>query len=314
MANVFVRSLGRWMLALSLFGLSGWGVVRLQFQHLQQMDAKKHNAELADAQQTLSLKTLNRMPKKGFGFNNLVADWSFLRFLNYYGDEELRAKTGYGVGPAFFDVITSRDPRFVDSYVFLSGTLSHNLGQPELGLKYMQRGLDVLSPQQHSRAYQVPSLMGMDQLLLLGDTDAASRSYAKAAQWAKESPDPTEHSVGRTFDRVSNYLSNDPNSTRVRHWAWSSIFDQAVAMGDRQTESRARSELLALGSQEVKDAATGRVSFTLPPQPSPQPSPKASPQPSPKASPTASPASPTASPTASPSVSPNPSPTVAPQR
>jgi hypothetical protein len=277
------------------------GILGLGAGRLTQIQTRSQSPALAEAQQALSLNALNHLPKGGLGFNNAIADWAFLRFLDYYGDEEARDKTGFGTSPAFFDVITSRDPRFVDTYLFLSGTLSYQLGQPELAMKYMQRGLDALSPLTHPRAYQVPSLMGMDKLLLLGDTAGASQSYAKAAEWAKGSIDPQEHKVAQTFNRVSTNLQRDPDSSRVRLWAWSLIFAQSGSIGDLQTQNRARAELLTLGAQESQDPKTGQITFT-PPVPKPIPSPTATPSSS-----TMPTASPTAMPTASPvpSLSPN---------
>jgi tetratricopeptide (TPR) repeat protein len=288
MAPSPIRTMFRGLIAASILGACGLGILGLQQNRLKQIQAQSQSPALAEAQQVLSLQALNRLPKGGLGFNNAIADWAFLRFLDYYGDEEARGKTGFGASPAFFDVITARDPRFVDTYLFLSGTLSYQLGQPELAMKYMQRGLDALSPQSHARAYQVPSLMGMDQLLLLGDTAGASQSYAKATEWAKASIDPQERKVAQVFDRVSTYLQRDPDSSSVRFWAWSLIFAQSGTIGDRKTQARARTELLTLGAQEAQDPKTGQTTFT-PPVPKPTPKPTATPTPTPTASPTPSP-------------------------
>ncbi|NJM48571.1 MAG: hypothetical protein HC860_22350 [Alkalinema sp. RU_4_3] len=239
MASPLLRKLLRGLLSAGILGSCALGILGLGSVRLRQLQTQALSPALAEAQQALSLNALNRLPKGGLGFNNMIADWAFLRFLDYYGDEEARDKTGFGTSPIFFDVITSRDPRFVDTYLFLSGTLSYQLGQPELAMKYMQRGLDALSPQTHARAYQVPSLMGMDQLLLLGDTTGASQSYAKAANWAAGSIDPQEREVAQIFNRVSTYLNGDPDSSRVRFWAWSQIFAQSRAIDDRKTQARA---------------------------------------------------------------------------
>jgi tetratricopeptide (TPR) repeat protein len=276
MAPPLIRSLVRGLVATGILGACALGILGLQQVRLRQIQTRSQSPALAEAQQALSLKALNRLPKGGLGFNNVIADWAFLRFLDYYGDEEARDKTGFGTSPVFFDLITTRDPRFVDTYLFLSGTLSYQLGQPELAMKYMQRGLDALSPEAHARAYQVPSLMGMDQLLLLGDTTGASQSYAKATEWAKGSIDPEERKVAQVFDRVSTYLQRDPDSSSVRFWAWSLIFAQSGTIGDRKTQARARTELRALGAQEAQDPKTGQTTFT-PPVPKPTPSPTATP-------------------------------------
>jgi tetratricopeptide (TPR) repeat protein len=294
MASPLIRTLVRGLIAAGIFGTSALGILGLQQGRLRQIQTRAQSAALAEAQQALSLKALHRLPKGGLGFNNMIADWAFLRFLDYYGDEEARDQTGFGSSPAFFDLITTRDPRFVDTYLFLSGTLSYQLGQPELALQYMQRGLDALSPETHARAYQVPSLMGMDQLLLLGDTAGASQSYAKATEWAKGSMDPEERKMAQVFNRVSTYLQRDPDSSTVRFWAWGLIFDQSRTIGDRKTQDRARRELLTLGAQENQDPKTGVVTFTPPIS---KPKPTATP-----------PATPAIAPTATPSTTPTPSP------
>jgi tetratricopeptide (TPR) repeat protein len=284
MAPPLIRTLLRGLIAAGIFGTCALGILSLQQGRLRQIQTRAQSPALAQAQQALSLNALNRLPKGGLGFNNLIADWTFLRFLDYYGDEEARDQTGFGTSPIFFDVITSRDPRFVDTYLFLSGTLSYQLGQPELAMKYMQRGLDALSPQIHARAYQVPSFMGMDQLLLLGDTAGASQSYAKATEWAKASIDPQERKVAQVFNRVSTYLQRDPDSSSVRFWAWNLIFAQSGTIGDRKTQDRARAELLTLGAQEAQDPKTGQITFT-PPIPKPRPTPTATPTPTPTPTP-----------------------------
>jgi hypothetical protein len=313
MASSLIRTLGRGLTTICILGACTLGIVTLQRRQLQQIQSLAQTPEVAEAQQALSLKALNRLPKHGFGFNNVIADWAFLRFLDYYGDDAARDKVGYGSSPLFFDVITSRDPRFVDTYVFLSGTLSYQLGQPELAVKYMQRGLDALSPRAHSQAYKVPSLMGLDKLLMLGDDAGASAAYGKAAEWAKESSDRVDQTiVAQVFERYSISLKGEKDRSKVRFWAWTTVFAQASEIGDRKTQDRARSELLALGAQPVQDPKSGQTIFT-PPIPKPTPSPTSSPTSNPTPNPISSPnPNPTSSPISSPNSSPSPNPAVSP--
>src|SRR4028119_1932256 len=58
------------------------------------------------------LDLLRKIP--AFGLDNLLADWVFLNFLQYFGDDEARQLTGYRLSPDYFEVIIDREPRFLD--------------------------------------------------------------------------------------------------------------------------------------------------------------------------------------------------------
>jgi tetratricopeptide (TPR) repeat protein len=262
------------------------GITLMQRQRLQQTSLSALPPAQQDQQEALYIKSLKYLPSQGFGFNNLIADWTFLRALQYLGDTEVRSVVGHGAAPAYFDVVSQRDPRFIESYVFASGTLSYELGMPEESIKLLDRGLAALDPQLHPGAQSLWTMRAMDQLLLLGDAAGASDSYAKGAEWAKLAPDPEWQKDGATLQRLSAFLKTDPDSKRVRFWSWSTVFAQASATGNVRTQGRAREELLKLGAVEAKDK-DGMTVFVPPPPP--PPAPKVEPKPSPTASPTVSP-------------------------
>lgn len=274
------------------------GITWMQHQRLQQRNLAALPPLEQDRQESLYIKSLKYLPSQGFGFNNLIGDWTFLRMLQYVGDTPAREVAGYSAAPAFFDVISQRDPRFIESYIFASGTLSYDLGMPEESIKVLDRGLAALDPKLHKGAHTLWVLKAMDQLLLLGDATGAAESYRMGGEWAQQSPDPEWRETGASLIRTSNFLKTDPNSAMVRFWAWSSVFAQAKATSNVKTEERARSELLKLGAVEGKNQ-DGLTVF-MPPAPPPPPPPKASPSPG---------VSPTAMPSASPSPSVNPTPT-----
>jgi hypothetical protein len=56
----------------------------------------KQAAQQEAQQEALRLKMLKTIPS--FGFDNLIADWTFLKFLQYFGDDEARDVTGYNLG------------------------------------------------------------------------------------------------------------------------------------------------------------------------------------------------------------------------
>jgi hypothetical protein len=225
------------------------GIMALQFLRLNQPSLWLEDPVQANKQEKVRLQMLKQSPT--FGFDNLISDWVFLNFLQYYGDDPARQKTGYDLSPAYFDIITRLDPRFTMAYLFLSGSVSHQLGKPELSIAMMQRGTDALSPQIDEAAFQVWRLKGLDQLLLVGDIPGAIQSFEQAANWTKGT---SYASIEPILRGTADFLRTDPNSKPVRVMAWSSIYEQAVAMGDQQTEAHAKQHVIVIppSNQSVK--------------------------------------------------------------
>ncbi|WP_264327276.1 hypothetical protein [Romeriopsis navalis] len=249
------------------------GITLMQQQRLQQQRLNAITPQQQEQQEALHVKSLKYLPSQGFGFNNLIADWTFLRFVQYFGDEKARQATGFNLAPQFFDVITKRDPRFIETYIFSAGTLSYELGQPEASIQLLDRGIAALDPQKHPGAHTLWTLRAFDQLLLLGDAQAASESYRMGGEWAAQSSDPVMRQDAPILQRYSEFLKKDPDSTIVRFGSWNTVYAQAQATGNAKTQSRARNELLLLGAVEAKDSE-GQTIFSLPaPKPKPKPTP-----------------------------------------
>uniref|UniRef100_A0A832H1R1 Tetratricopeptide repeat protein n=1 Tax=Oscillatoriales cyanobacterium SpSt-402 TaxID=2282168 RepID=A0A832H1R1_9CYAN len=220
------------------------GVIALQRSRLREPSLWLEDPVQASEQEKFRLELLKQTPS--FGFDNLFADWVFLNFLQYYGDDDARDKTGYALSPEYFDIVTRRDPRFAGAYIFLSNSVSHQAGRPELAVEMMQRGADALSPQIDPLAFQVWRFMSLDQLLLLGDIPGARRSLEMAAQWVEDTPYAELNAV---FRQTAEFLRKDPNSKPVRVSAWAAIYQQAAMVGDQQTQERAKREIFRLGGK-----------------------------------------------------------------
>lgn len=220
------------------------GVILIQRSQLDQPSQWAENPKQAEAQETLKLKLLSRAPT--FGFDNVVSDWVFLNFLQYYGDDAAREKTGYSLSPQYFDIVTRLDPRFTDVYMFISSAVSYQLGKPDLAIDLMKRGTAALSPQANPKAFQVWRFMGLDQLLLQGDVLGSIHSHEMAAEWVKGTPD---EDLAPLFQGTAKFLRNDPNSLPVRVFSWGSIYEQAQMVGDQQTQERAKQAIADLGGK-----------------------------------------------------------------
>lgn len=209
-------------------------------------------------QEALRLKMLKSIPS--FGFDNLIADWTFLKFLQYFGDDEAREVTGYNLSADYFDIITRRDPRWADIYLFLSTAVSFYQGKPETAIKFIERGTNALSRENNPQAWIVWRTKGLDELLLLGDIPDSMRSHEMAADWVENTPDGPK--LAPLFRATAEYLRRDPDSVPVRFNAWSTVYAQTT---DKLVRQRAKEALVKLGAQVKKDK-DGNESFILPPR------------------------------------------------
>lgn len=203
----------------------------------------------------IQVNVLKNMP--AFGFKNLLANWSLLQFIQYYGDDEARKVTGYELSPDYLDIIVKNDPRFIKSYLLISPASSINAGLPQRTISAMNQGLESISPQIPD-SYLVWLYKGVDQLLFLGDIPAAKHSYTMAADWAKISNNPRLEQAARG---TVEYLSTNPDSSQAQVGAW---FLVLVNSRDKNTRTMAQNMIEKLGGKIVM-GENGQV-FAVPPK------------------------------------------------
>jgi len=247
------------VLLLLLFG----GTLALQSGQAQrqkeqaQAISKEQQAEaLAHTQTQLNL--WKKSPT--FGFSNLIADWAFLQFLQYFGDDEARTDTGYGLSPDYFEVIIPRDPFYTPFYLFLSGSSSLFAGQPERTVALMDAGLSRMTPTVPADGYLAWRYKGTDELLFLGDANAAQVSFQMAADWASQANDPMAQAVAAASQRTADFLANNPVSKRAQVDAWAGILSNSF---DQRTQRLAIDRIQGLGGQ-VTIADDGQVTIQYP--------------------------------------------------
>ncbi len=180
--------------------------------------------EEAKAQAQLSIS--KQLPT--FGFRNLVANWHFINFMQYFGDNEVRQKAGYASAMEYFDAILDRDPRFLEAYYYLSNAGSIYAGQPERSVNLMNRGLKSLSPKVPDRGYFIWRLKAVDELLFLGRVPEARNSMQNAANWAKQYNTEEGQNVARLSQNTANYLARNPNSKKAQFDAWNMVLNAAI--------------------------------------------------------------------------------------
>lgn len=227
----------------------GW----LQIPQLHRLQAESEEASVEEIRQTteaekVRLALLQKAPT--FGFDNLIADWTFLNFLQYFGDEAARKKTDYTLSPDFFEVILKRDPYFIQAYTFLSTSTSIYAGLPERSTALMKVGLQSLKPNIPPDSYFAWRQLGIDQLLFTGDVPAARQSFLTAAQWAAQSPLPGSQNAASLSLQTANLLANNPNSKMAQVAAWVMVLSSAP---DERTRQTAVQRIEGLGGKIIEN-------------------------------------------------------------
>jgi hypothetical protein len=251
-----IRILSNWppLAGSTLIFLISYGVVaHLQVSRLSQLNRKANQpltkaAYVREEQQTqTSLKLLAKLPT--FGFDNLAADWSFLNFLQYFGDDQARPKTGYRITPDFFQVIVDRDPRFLVMYPYLSASVSLYGGQPQQTVRLLQQGINAIPPAMQPESYFLWQAKATDELLFLGRTQDARHSYEMAASWASQSSDDRMQAIAARSLETAQFLATNPDSRSARVSSWYNILTNAI---DDRTRQFAAKQIQALGGTIIQ--------------------------------------------------------------
>ncbi|MCC5638841.1 hypothetical protein LC593_24015 [Nostoc sp. CHAB 5844] len=237
------------------------GVSVLQFPRLQSLLINKQAASLEILEQDikkehLRLSLLKEFPS--FGYDNFIANCVYLSFLQYFGDDEVREKTGYSLSPEYFEIIIKNDPRFLGAYVSLSTSTSMYAAMPERSIELMKEGLHSITPQVPDKSYYVWRYKGIDELLFLGNSQAAQHSFAIAANWANNYSDAESQYIAQNSHQTSVFLSRNPDSTYVRIATWAMVLNNGV---DEKTRKRVVREIEALGGKVISTPAGNKITF-----------------------------------------------------
>lgn len=228
-----------------------FAVTLLQFPLMQKLLSDKPTTSVEAIEREINaeevrLKFLKKIPT--LGYDNLIANWIYLNFLQYFGDDQIRALSGYGLSPQYFEVILKRDPRFVNAYLALSTSGSMYAGMPRESVNIMNQGLKSLSPWVPENSYYIWRYKAVDELLFLGDTQAARKSFTNAYSWASEHSDKESQQVASISAQTAEFLKTNPQSKYAQISAWAMVLSHGT---DKKTEERAIRAILDLGGKVI---------------------------------------------------------------
>jgi hypothetical protein len=237
-----------------------FGIGLIQFTRLQKLTSSNQLASLKIEREMNSEKMRLRLLKKmpTFGYKNLIADWVYLDFLQYFGDDEIREKTGYSLSPEYFEVILGNDPRFLTAYIGLSTSTSMYAAMPKRSVALMEKSLKSLSPWVPERSYYVWRYKGIDELLFLGNSRAARQSFETAANWANNYSDEQSKQVLTISQKTAEFLSHNPDSKHAQIASWALVLSNHV---DEKTRKIAIGKIEDLGGKVISTPQGDQIKF-----------------------------------------------------
>jgi hypothetical protein len=241
----------------------------LQIPNLNKLIAREQTASTEEVKreveaERLRLNLFKRLP--ALGFDNMMANWVYLGFLQYFGDEVARDQTGYDLSPAYFEIIVERDPHFLPAYLSLTSSVSMFAGQPEQSIALMEKGLRSMSPKNPPKSYFVWRYKAIDELLFLEDITAAKRSHQMAAQWASAYSDDDSRNVAEISRQTAQFLAANPDKQRIKaaqEATWANVILNAINSNDDRTRKQVIRRIEARGGK-VTISPEGQISVRLP--------------------------------------------------
>lgn len=202
-------------------------------------------------QEYRTLKAMQKLPPRGFGFNNVIADWSFISFLQYYGDDVARDEhqTGYGLSKEYFQIIMERKPYMFASHSYLASSVSIHAGEPQDTVRLMEIGLQQLKPEQFYETYRLWAQKGLEEFLFLGKSEQAKESYRRAIDALKQATFPTHlkeeaAQLQSVFANRIAFLDQKYRPEQVQKLGWLLVLQNAP---DLKTRKVAVTKLQELG-------------------------------------------------------------------
>jgi hypothetical protein len=198
------------------------GIVFLQSQEYKKSIQELNRANYLEQQQEQARKITWQQQTPTLNFDNLIANWSYLNFVQYFGDEPAREIIGYQLVPDYFTTISQLDPRFTQAHLRLAIANSMYAGNPEKSIALMEQLLQSVDPKSEQAALLWTS-KGLDELLFLGDKKAAINSYKMAAKWANlsNSNNPEKLNIKDLEKALASTSELELKEAQLR--AWSSV-------------------------------------------------------------------------------------------
>jgi tetratricopeptide (TPR) repeat protein len=176
------------------------------------------------------------------GYDQLLADWYWLVFVQYIGDGAARGRDHYAAADKYLQLIVDLDPGFIKAYWFASFIIGSERQQPDLAAKFIDRGI-----QANPDNWYLPFIAGINQYLYARNDTAAAKYYKMAAKFLDA---PT------WLSRQSAILEARIPASIKEINIWDSIYGSSR---DEIVREKARGHLISLWMQVYKSATTDTI-------------------------------------------------------
>ncbi|BAZ46024.1 hypothetical protein NIES4102_30520 [Chondrocystis sp. NIES-4102] len=224
------------------------GIVVLQSQEYKKSTQELETANYLRQEQAQARKIRYQGQTPTLNFDNLIANWTYLNFVQYFGDEPARQTIGYELVPNYFETISKLDPNFTEASLRLAIANSMYAGYPEQTVTMMEQLLELVDPKSEQSAALWTS-KGLDELLFLGDKKAATNSYEMADKWRKVS---NNSNVAESEIDITKISELELKEAQIR--AWSGVLVHVKDM-KRKTEIMEKINILKLEISALQERA-----------------------------------------------------------
>ena len=221
------------------------GIVISQSHEYKKAAQKLNRADYLAQEQAQARQIDWQRSSPNLGFSNLKANWSYLDYVQYFGDRNARETIGYKLVPEYFAAIAGIDPRFVEAHLRLSIGNSMYAGDPETTIALMEQVLAVVDPESNNASYLWTS-KGLDELLFIGDKEAAIESYEMAAKWANLTQDERSNRTAVEELETIFFDSTELDLKQAQVRAWSSVL---VHIRDSQRQREILDKIIDLKAE-----------------------------------------------------------------
>lgn len=238
----------------------GINIISLQKNNLKQQKLVENDVLYFKEEQKLASIAKLQKTIPSFGLDNLLADLTFLRYVQYFGDTEARDVTGYSVVTDYFENIVERDPNFVQSHLIMSSANSLFAAKPQKTVKFINEALEEVTPTAPNYPFLLWIYKAADEILFLGDLEAAKKSYEKAAKWASVRQDNLGNEMAERYEKTAAFLATNPDPTQAQIGAWMNVLSTAK---DKKTVNYVITKLEDLGVR-ISISADGEITVKPP--------------------------------------------------
>ncbi len=155
----------------------------------------------------LSVPDVRTVRLVSLGFDQLLADFYWLKFVGYIGDSPARRLDGCSLARPYLELITALDPYFLEPYWFAAFTIGGDMQKPAEAAQLIEWGL-----QNNQDNWYLPFIAGLNQFLFAKNEVTAAKFYRMAARfpdapsWLLRQADILETETPRQIKTANSWL------------------------------------------------------------------------------------------------------------